>query len=154
MTTWTLRASLALAVAAVCLMLHPHSHAADAVHIHWPATVVVLLLALAAGLGLLASVATRRWRLALVLVLVPLLALFTVETALHSVHHLGDAHAEAACVVAGAGTHVGGITTAPVDLGEPVASPERHHDGGPAWPVAFQPVRPREGRAPPAPVLG
>jgi hypothetical protein len=151
---WRMLAGLVPAVVALCLALLSHTHAVDDSHTHWTSAGPVLLVTLIVGLGLVAAAITRRRQLALVLALVPLLTLLTVETALHSVHHLGDPQAEASCVVAGASTHLGGVTIAPVDLGQPVASPERHSDRGPAWPVPFQPVRPREGRAPPAPVLG
>jgi len=152
--TWSAPAGLALLAAAVCLALRPHTHEAAARHDYFLTTIPPILLALVVAVGLVGVAGRRRWRHALVLGLIVLLTMLTVETALHSVHHLGDAHAEASCVVAGATAHLGGVTTAPADLGEPVASPERTGDRGPTWPVPFQPVRPREGRAPPVPVLG
>jgi hypothetical protein len=144
-------ASLA-AVVFFALRSHPHPSSA-AVHTHTAPVTPVILLTILVVLGL--AIVTRRYgrRSALALGLVALLAVVTAETALHSVHHLGDSHAEASCVITSASAHLSGVTTPSADLGEPSATFERADASLPAWPVPFQPIRAHEGRSPPVPVL-
>lgn len=91
----------------------------------------------------------RRWRQRALLAFVGLLCVFAVETAVHSVHHLGDQDALRACAVLVAAAHVSGVcddvpvVVAPTWLGyiSPVTDPD-----------IFSRVlwfRPDEGRAPP-----
>jgi hypothetical protein len=110
-----------------------------------PATLgltVVLTLVLALGI-----VAPRR---TLVTAIVLVLGVLTVETGVHSVHHLTDRQAAADCVVASATAHVHGATDVtapdaiwlPTPLGiAPLLTVDR---------PAGRPSRPDAGRAPPA----
>jgi len=116
------------------------------------APVPAVLLALVVGMALATAARRAGWRHALGVGLVALLTVFTVEAALHSVHHLGDADADASCVVSGTTAHLSGLTASFADLGAPAPTPERAGDEASTWPVSFQPIRPREGRAPPVPV--
>jgi hypothetical protein len=102
---------------------------------------------------LAAALAVLERRRAVSLGLVALLTVLAAETALHSVHHAGDADAEASCAVVCATAHLGGVTTLPPDLRQPAPAPERADERASASPRALQPVRPREGRAPPVSVL-
>ena len=108
----------------------------------WP---LLLVLALA-GLALARLGPARTLRLALVV----LLAVFTVETGVHSVHHLADRHAATHCVVSLASAHVQGASVdvpaaapwVPIPVGS-VTLAEGIRPG-------VSPLRPDEGRAPPA----
>jgi hypothetical protein len=84
--------------------------------------------------------------------LVALLSVFAFTTAFHSVHHLADSHADRSCPIAGASTHVSGATTALGNVGVPVTTSGRGVDPSAPWLVPLQPIRAREGRAPPVPV--
>jgi hypothetical protein len=102
-----------------------------------------------AAAALAATVGTRRPRRAVALAIVFVLALFAYETGVHSVHHLNDRAASAACVVASGATHVAGT---PVDVGavEPLilASLERLVlDSRPN--VEVRSLAVHQGRAPP-----
>jgi len=140
-----------LSAAALFLALAPHAHATGDAHLH---TLVPpeILLALTGVLGLVTAWRPRGWRRVVAFGLIALLTVLAVETALHSVHHLGDAEAEASCDFTCAGSHLSGVTSPTADLGAPTATFERADDRGPSWPVPFEPIRPREGRAPPVPV--
>jgi len=106
---------------------------------------VALALALATALVL----ARRRLRPALVAGLTLVLALFALEQAVHSVHHLDDPHAATRCAVASVGTQLDGTTVeAPaVEIGT-VSGEYRAHAEAVA--PAARPLRPDAGRAPPA----
>ena len=108
----------------------------------WPLAAGLAL----AGLALTVVAPRRALRLALVLLLV----VFTAESAVHSVHHLADQQAAKHCVIAAASAHVHGVSLdAPAQtlwLPTPVgavaaAAPDR---------PGARPLRPDEGRAPPA----
>jgi hypothetical protein len=150
--TWSGLVGLTPLAMAVCLALRPHPHASAEPHGDLGAAIPIAL----ATVGVLPLLtATRRpaWRHTAALALIALLTVLGVETALHSVHHLGDTDAEASCVVTAAGTHLSGVTISLTDLDEPAATFERAGEGRSTWSVSLQPIRPREGRAPPAPVL-
>ena len=113
-----------------------------------PATAPIAL-PLALATGVLLAVAAYRSRRVLGLALVALLTVFTVETAVHSVHHLGD-HAGATCAVAAtacqlsaAVDHAAPAVQAPPPVSAAVAD-ARH-----ARPAAPR-VGPDPARAPPA----
>jgi hypothetical protein len=106
---------------------------------------------LAAGVGLaaltLAVVAPRRtFGVALVVVL----AVFAVETGVHSVHHMADQKAATQCVVSAASAHVQGAS-----MEAPASAPWMPMPVGTVAVAAAvrpgsSPLRPDEGRAPPA----
>jgi len=106
----------------------------------WLTAVLTLIL----GLGI---VAPRR---TLVVALVLVLGVLTVETGVHSVHHLADRQAAADCVVASATAHVHGVT--------PVTAPDAVWVPTPIGLASLlvvdrpgsRPSRPDAGRAPPA----
>jgi hypothetical protein len=108
----------------------------------WPLTVGLAL----AGLTLAIVAPRRTLRVALVV----LLAVFTVEIGVHSVHHLADRHAATHCAVSLASAHVQGASIessasaswVPMSIGT-VAIAEAVRPGA-------SPLRPDEGRAPPA----
>lgn len=107
------------------------------------------------GLALLARLGWRRAgeparRRALGVALALVLTVFTVETAVHSVHHLADPRAGADCsVLSGSQSLAWGAAglvaadTPPLDVS--TAVPVRSDDG-PRWTLH----RPSQGRAPPA----
>jgi len=107
----------------------------------WP---VAACLALAA-LGLMVLAPRRTLYLALALVI----AVFAVEAGVHSVHHLADRHAATHCVVSAASANVQGASVeasvvpwVPIPVGTiTVAVAVR---------PGASPLRPDEGRAPPA----
>jgi len=137
------------------LDLHAHggAHAASSgslPDLSLPVGAILLIgLALLAGLGWRrAGRPTRRRALAVVLSLV--LSVFTVESAVHSVHHLADPRAGADCPVLSGSQHLAwgeaelvAAEAPPLDV--TTAAPARS-DAGPRW----QLYRPRPGRAPPA----
>jgi hypothetical protein len=91
---------------------------------------------------------TSRRRLALALMLVT--AVIGVDAAIHSVHHLNDSDAAAACVLASSVAHSPAVLAddtalvvmlAPAPESQPTAG-----DGG----AAFEAARPDRGRAPPS----
>ncbi len=97
----------------------------------------------------LGRVRRRPERLA-ALALVVVLSILSVETAVHSVHHLSDPQSAASCPVFSGAQHVQGAATVHADVWTPrliVAGPP------PLAPDAIPPdrfARPDEGRAPPA----
>jgi hypothetical protein len=105
--------------------------------------------ALALGLALAALALLRRHACVAGLALV--LVVLALETGVHSVHHLADQQGAAECVVALATAQVHGTVEAPpedhgswitVAVGAvPMPAPER---------PGARPLRPDEGRAPPA----
>ena len=111
------------------------------------ASPLILAGLLIVGLGLVLA-ARRR---ALVVVLALVLIVLAVETGVHSVHHLTDQKGGAGCVVALASAHVHGTAEPPAAVHDPWA-------GGPVDTVVTpaperpgaRPLRPDEGRAPPA----
>jgi hypothetical protein len=107
---------------------------------------LVLTVVLTLVLGL--SVVTPRRTLVVALVLVA--GVLTVESGVHSVHHLADRQAAADCAVASATAHVHGatplaapdVTWVPTPIGlAPLLAVEHH---------GRRPSRPDAGRAPPA----
>jgi hypothetical protein len=106
--------------------------------------------AIALGLGFAAVALLRRRACVAVLALV--LVVLALETGVHSVHHLADQQGAAECVVALATAQMHGIADASsADHGSWLTVP------GGAIPVptpecpGARPLRPDEGRAPPAP---
>jgi len=102
----------------------------------------------AAGLGL--AVRGRSGRRAVLAGLALLVAVFGVETAVHSVHHLSDPQAAASCALFGAFHHAPGAGAALPDAGAPdrTGEPSRAIDREQSRPL--QALRLHEGRAPPA----
>ncbi len=105
-----------------------------------------------AGAGAAAAqrVAPRRGRQTPVLAFCLLLALFGLESAIHSVHHLWDPQSAASCAFSSASQHAPGTAAVAADAGI-------HTWAAEAWPAPdpdraspFQAARPHEGRAPPA----
>lgn len=87
------------------------------------------------------------------LVLVLAVTFFAFQTALHSVHHLGDADAERECSVFGAADHLSGAPIPAATVEVPAISTEDAVPVGITWLLPQQPIRPAAGRAPPVPVL-
>ena len=119
-------------------------------HLALPAgALLVIGLAVLAGLGWRrAGSLARRRAIAVALSLV--LTVFTVETAVHSVHHLADPQAGADCSVLSGSQHLAWsgadlVATDAPPLDVTTAVPVRSDDG-PWW----QLHRPSQGRAPPA----
>jgi hypothetical protein len=110
-----------------------------------PAT-IWLALVLTVFLGV-AVAAPRR---ALVVTLALVLVALALETGVHSVHHLSDRQAASQCAVASVSTHVQGAEQPVVPDGVWVATPI----GAMTMPdfdlPGSRPLRPDEGRAPPA----
>ena len=94
--------------------------------------------------------AARRQRSARILALALLVALFGLESAIHSVHHLSDAQAAASCAVLSASQHVPGTCADTPDVGTPTWTAEPSPAVGTAIVRPLQAFRPHERRAPPA----
>jgi hypothetical protein len=108
----------------------------------WPLAAGLAL----AGLGL-AIAAPRR---ALGVTLVVVLAAFAIETGVHSVHHMADQKAATQCVVSAASAHVQGASIEAPTCATWVPSPVGTVAVAEAVRPGASPVRPDEGRAPPA----
>jgi hypothetical protein len=102
------------------------------------------------GVAAAHAVAPRRGRQTTILALCLLFALFGLESAIHSVHHLSDPQSAASCALYSAFQHAPGAVAAAADAGAPTWAVE------PATPPDIERVRPlqafrpHEGRAPPA----
>jgi hypothetical protein len=105
----------------------------------------VPLLALVVAASLIRPLRSRRTAVAL---LVALLAVFTFEGGVHSVHHLGDEDAAAQCAVASASSNLTGASASPVELIAPVETEaaERPPELGR---LPQRSTRLAQGRAPP-----
>jgi hypothetical protein len=80
--------------------------------------------------------------------LIALLAVFTFEGGVHSVHHVGDEHAAAQCAVAAATSNLSGASPSPVEL----IAPTRTDGAEPSLELGRLPqpfAHPAQGRAPP-----
>ena len=90
----------------------------------------------------------RRSRRAAALVLVLILLVFAFEASIHSVHHIGDQHADQ-CVVGAAATHLAGLEIGPISLDDPALRVDVTvaETGQDMWPAGS--LRPASGRAPP-----
>jgi hypothetical protein len=163
--------SLALAASATPAWAHPRAVVpAAAVETGSPATPVALPaaappapvvpapvwpqpgpLAPAAVLAIALGLALTARRRALVTALALVLVVLAVETGVHSVHHLTDQRGAADCVVAMASANVHGTAASPPAVYAPwipgpvgaVVAPAAERPGA-------RPLRPDEGRAPPA----
>src|SRR6058998_4115799 len=128
------------------------AQAADAsghpAHHGFPAAWICLLVAGLAGLGFGAT--AGRGRRAAVFSLGLLVGLFGLESAIHSVHHLSDPQAAAACALVSASQHAPATCAATPDAGAPTwtTRPSATFDAEAIRPL--QAFRPHEGRAPPA----
>ncbi len=100
--------------------------------------------------GLCLAGATRLGRTAAILALVLLVALFGLESAVHSVHHLSDPQAAGSCAMFSASQHVAGACAETPDAGTPTwtAEPSPTVDAEGMHPL--QAFRSHDGRAPPA----
>ena len=87
---------------------------------------------------------------AIVFSLALLVAVFGVETAVHSVHHGLDQAAAASCALLGAGQHEPAVVPAVVDAGARDSISERLCITERAHSCALPPGRSYDGRAPPA----
>jgi hypothetical protein len=78
-----------------------------------------------------------------------LLALFAVESTVHSVHHLGEPHSAESCAFSSSSQHVAGTGPANSETGVPLPVSEAPPcvDQAPVRPLAALPTC--EGRAPP-----
>ncbi len=117
-------------------------------HTGSPEVWISLVLVILGGLCLIG--ATRRGRNAAILSLALLVALFGLESTIHSVHHLSDPQAAASCALLSASQHVPGACAETADVGAPTwtAAPSPIVDAEAIRPLrAF---RSHEGRAPPA----
>jgi hypothetical protein len=110
-----------------------------------PAT-IWLALVLTVFLGVAVAVPRR----ALVVTLALVLVVFVLETGVHSVHHLSDRQAASQCVVASASTHVQGTEQPDAPDGVSVATPIGAMPTPDFDRPGSRPLRPDEGRAPPA----
>src|SRR6266849_10783299 len=128
------------------------AQAADAsghsAHPGFPAVWICLLVAGLAVLGF--GAAGRNGRQAAVLSLGLLVGLFGLESAIHSVHHLSDPQAAAACALVSASQHAPATCAATPDAGAPTwtTRPSATFDAEAIRPL--QAFRSHEGRAPPA----
>jgi hypothetical protein len=148
-TRWALT-GVALAAAIACLATLPHAHAGAPAHAHASGALAAALAVVT--VALLAAPRARR-RPVVVAALVVGLTVFAFETALHSVHHLGEPDAQGACAVASATAHLTGAGAPVADTGAPTPVSLGIASLGPSPFPPCQPIRPREGRAPPVPVL-
>jgi hypothetical protein len=148
---------LALAAAALCALAGSNLHSDSHGHTHAVTSIPGALLAFAAA-GMLMSGRRRPTRHAVIaglgLVLVLAVTVFAFQTALHSVHHLGDADAERGCSVFGATDHLSGAPIPATAIEVPAAGTDEAVAVGVTWLLPQQPIRPAAGRAPPVPVLG
>ena len=147
--------ALAHGAAAPVLDLHHHpiAHSSGVALPPWALLTGVLLgigLALLAGLVAWRRADPRVRGRAVALALSLLLAVFAVEAAVHSVHHLADRAAAADCSVLASSQHLAWGAADPVDTGRPqldvTAAPLRRSEEAPRGPLH----RPVQGRAPPA----
>jgi hypothetical protein len=163
---------LALAVSATSVWAHPRAVAPAAVVEATPPAASVALpapvalptppvptpvtspmdpLAPTAAVAVALAVALTARRRVLVTALAFVLVVLAVETGVHSVHHLADRQGAAECVVAMASANVHGTAASPPAAYAPWIP-------GPVGPVVApaperpgaRPLRPDEGRAPPA----
>lgn len=101
---------------------------------------------LAAAVVVVACASRRRTALALVL----LTAVVGVDAAVHSVHHLNDPGAAAACMLASSSTHAPAVLTdGAAVVAAPAPAPDAHADVAPIR-AAVRFSRPDRGRAPPS----
>ena len=110
------------------------------------AATIWLALVLTIVLGL--AVATPRRTLVVALTLV--LVVLALEAGVHSVHHLSDRQAAAQCAVASAATHVQGAEQPVAPDGAWIATPLGTVTAPDLDRPGSRPLRPDEGRAPPA----
>jgi hypothetical protein len=146
---------LALAACALCVLgSGPHSDSHG--HMHAVISIPGVLLALVAA-GMLMSGRRRPTGHAIIaglgLVLVLAVTVLAFQTALHSVHHLGDADAQSECFVSAATAHLSGAPIPATEIEVPAAGIENAVVVGVTWPPPQQPISPAAGRAPPVPVL-
>ena len=119
-----------------------------ALHHHSLALWISLAVLVLGGAGLVGAI--RRVRRAATLALALLVALFGLESAVHSVHHLSDPQAAGSCAVLSASEHAPGTCADTADVGAPTWT------AGPSLAVGTEIIRPlqafglHEGRAPPA----
>src|SRR5262245_39519305 len=119
------RVLISLALAAVALYVlgaGPHSDSHG--HMHAVASISGALLAFVAA-GMVMSVRRRPTGHAVIaglgLVLVLAVTVFAFQTALHSVHHLGDADAQSGCAVSAATAHLSGAPIPATEIEVPAA---------------------------------
>jgi len=125
-----------------------HAAVQSASHHGSHALPISLALVALGGLGLMA--ATRHGRKAALVALVLLVALFGVETAVHSVHHFSDPQAAASCALLSASQHAPGACAATLDLGAPIWTGEPSPAVETGTARSLQAFGPPEGRAPPS----
>jgi len=116
----------------------------DQVNVPWPIALVALLAA--------AGLVRRRSRRLVVAALVLLVAIFTVEAAVHSVHHaLGH---DVACPTAAAiAAHLDGTTVAALALEEPIHRVDSVTAPSEPRIASLRSIDPSQPRAPPIPLV-
>ena len=119
---------------------HSRHHAVDLV---WVAAALLVL----CGQAILGGRrGARGWVLSLALVV----GLFGVESAIHSVHHLGDPEGAESCAVFSAAQSVLLVGAQSPDVGEPIWRPESRSFADPVRARRLQILRFDAGRSPPA----
>ena len=132
---------------AVCAPAYASAGAHHPAHDHWP-PISAALVTVALGGAALAAAAYRSRR-ALFLALALLVAVFGLESAVHSFHHLSDPHGAASCAISAASQHLSGDCS-PVQGQEAptlAAQPSPPVDDGGLRPDLPHSVK--KGRAPP-----
>jgi disulfide bond formation protein DsbB len=117
--------------------------------LHHPSLAVWISLVLLVLGGVCLAGATRRGRRAAMLALALVVALFGLESAVHSVHHLSDPQAAASCAVLSASQHAPGTCADIPDVGTPTWTAERSPAVGTEIIRPLQAFGPPDGRAPP-----
>jgi hypothetical protein len=102
------------------------------------------------GLALLFGATLAAPRRTLVVILVLVLGLVTVESSVHSVHHLGDQQGAATCVIATATAQVPGAAEGDPTYDVQALAPLGAVLASTLDRPGSRPLRPDEGRAPPA----
>jgi hypothetical protein len=150
-----------LVLMATAVMAHPATHLLDTHATGGPVAGHVDLGAVADGrfwaaLGLMAGVALlrlagRRARgRAIALGLALVLSIFTMESAVHSVHHLASPETASTCPVLSSAEHLGWGDT-PMIASEVTPPRVTPAPAAASEPIPYSlPHRPRQGRAPPA----
>jgi hypothetical protein len=108
----------------------------------------ILLVALLAAAS---TVAGHRRPRATAVVLSLALSLFAIQTAVHSVHHVGQPQDAEKCPLFSASQHAPGDLPGVSVLDRPAVAPAALVTAAPDWLVPDSAERPDQGRAPPAP---
>jgi disulfide bond formation protein DsbB len=118
--------------------------AGDSTGFPWPIVLIALLAA--------AALARRRSRRIVAAALTVLLAIMTVEAAVHSVHHVAD-NAPVACPTASIAAHLDGTTVTALALDEPIHRVDALTARTEPLLVSLRSLDASNPRAPPAPLV-